>query len=187
VKLPPKQVCQLCPYGDDEVMITVTPDGEAWHYVCTSPAHDEPWAWDSKIEAQGLGREGICEELGLYDDLLLCVHGGEPWVEYGIVEHRYKELRPDVYFGELLTRYGHRMQGGRRFTLSALLAKVLGQLGREGLLSGRFGKATGYWSYNGQVSYWAPVPSPPVEDQLTWVDFAIAEGIAPDDWSITPP
>jgi hypothetical protein len=36
-------------------------------------------------------------DLGLYDDLLLCLVPGDPWVEYGVVEHRYKLLRPEIY------------------------------------------------------------------------------------------
>lgn len=187
MNLPPRQECKVCQYRDDEVMVMVSPDGESWLYSCSSPEHDTPFTWPSKIEKYVGGREGICEELGLYDDLGRCVRDNEPWVEYGIVEHRYKELRPDVYFGELLRRWGHRSQEGRRFTLSALLAKCLGQLSREGALVGRFGAATGYWRYNGEISYWTKPPAPPEDSSLTWFDFAIGAGLDPGDWSLTPP
>ena len=41
--------------------------------------------------------EGKAAELGLYEDLLRCVVPGEPFVEYGIVERRYEELRPEIF------------------------------------------------------------------------------------------
>jgi hypothetical protein len=40
---------------------------------------------------------GIAAELGVYDDVFLCLSPGEPLLEHGIVEHRYKELCPTAY------------------------------------------------------------------------------------------
>ena len=37
---------------------------------------------------------GIGAKLGVYDDLSLCLSPGEPWLEHGIVEHRYKSCAP---------------------------------------------------------------------------------------------
>src|ERR671929_59508 len=45
----------------------------------------------SKTRAGGIGAK-----LGVYDDVFLCLSPGEPWLEHGIVEHRYKELSPGV-------------------------------------------------------------------------------------------
>jgi len=87
--------------------------------------------------------------LGLYDDLLQCVQSGDPWVEHGIVEYRYSRLNPKVYLQELIPRFGHRAQGPRLFSASALIAKALGQLRNEGLLAWRYDKATGFWDYSG--------------------------------------
>jgi hypothetical protein len=188
MNLAPKQVCQLCEYDDEFVAAMVSPDGEAWLYACASPAHDEPHTWESKIAHYVPGREGACEDLGLYDDLEHCVLTGEPWVEYGVVEHRYKLHRPDVYFGEMLARWGHRANKPQRSTLSGVIAGALGQLSREGALVGRFGKATAYWSYNGKISYWAKPPAPPAEPSITWQSFAEADPtLDPNTWKITPP
>jgi hypothetical protein len=33
------------------------------------------------------GYSGIAAELGVYDDVFLCLSPGEPWLEHGIVEH----------------------------------------------------------------------------------------------------
>ena len=49
---------------------------------------------------------GIGAKLGVYDDVFLCLSPGEPWLEHGIVEHRYKELCPAAYL-EMIDRWGH--------------------------------------------------------------------------------
>lgn len=48
---------------------------------------------------------GIAAELGVYDDVFLCLSPGEPWLEHGIVEHRYKELCPTAY-RKMIDRWG---------------------------------------------------------------------------------
>ena len=48
---------------------------------------------------------GISAKLGIYDDVFLCLSPGEPWLEHGIVEHRYKELCPAAYL-EMIDRVG---------------------------------------------------------------------------------
>jgi hypothetical protein len=40
---------------------------------------------------------GLASELGMYDDLPGCLNPGEPWVEYGIVERRYRDAHPDAF------------------------------------------------------------------------------------------
>ena len=96
------------------------------------------------------GRTGVGEELGVYDDLLLCVHP-EEWVEYGVVEFRYADLSGRGY-GELVRRYGHRSIQTATYSASAFLGRALSQLHQEGLLLSRWLPATGYWSYNGEIS-----------------------------------
>ncbi len=187
VALPPHQVCPLC--GDDDA-VTALPlarDGE-WAFTCTGSAgHGSPYSWTTKVEQEVQGREGITAELGLYDDLPVCVHAGEPWVEHGVVEYRYKLLRPEIYFQELLPRYGHAAQGPRRYSLSALIAKALGQLSGEGILAWQYSRATGFWAYNGSISYWASPPAPSLDARLTWSQFAVREGLDPSVWDLTPP
>jgi hypothetical protein len=186
-QLPPAQVCPLCGH-DDVVSIVPGGDSENWLYVCTGTTHKDPYNWTVAIpSAFAGGREGVTAELGLYDDLLRCVRAEDPWVEHGIVEYRYSRLNPKVYLGELIPRFGHRAQGPRHFSASALIAKALGQLRNEGLLAWRYGKATGFWAYNGTISYWAIVPPPPDENRLTWEEFAENGGLAPQEWDLTSP
>src|SRR5580698_7716160 len=89
-QLPPAQVCPLDGH-DDEVSVVPGGDSDNWLYVCT--AHTDPYNWTVAIpSASSGGREGVTAELGLYDDLLQCVHTGDPWIEHGIVEYRYSRL-----------------------------------------------------------------------------------------------
>jgi hypothetical protein len=37
---------------------------------------------------------GIGAKLGVYDEVFLCLSPGEPWLEHGIVEHRYITEHP---------------------------------------------------------------------------------------------
>jgi hypothetical protein len=180
---PPAQVCQLCGHDD---FVSLVPDGSSdeWLFVCSG--HEQPWNWSVRIPTGNPGREGITAELGLYEDLPLCILPGEPWVEHGVVEYRYSHLRPEIYTRELLPRFGHTKQGPRHFSTSALIAKALGQLRGEGLLAWRYDRATGFWGYNGQISYWAQLPAPADDALLTWAAFAELKGLDPDDWDLNP-
>ena len=64
------------------------------------------------------GYSGIAAELGVYDDVFLCLSPGEPWLEHGIVEHRDKELCPTAY-RKMIDRWGHVIQGPRRYSVTA--------------------------------------------------------------------
>jgi len=60
---------------------------------------------------------------------------------------------------------------------------VLGRLLSHGELSGRFGSATGYWSYNSTISYWCPAGAHP-ERTITWASYAAENGIDPMSWPL---
>ncbi len=183
---PPSQVCPLC--ADDDQLSALPGEPGTWMFTCTGTrGHETPYSWPVKVESTVEGREGITEELGVYDDLLLCVHSDEPWVEHGVVEHRYKLLKPAVYFKELLPTYGHVAQGPKQYTLSAFLARALGQLRDEGALAWQYATATGFWAYNGSISYWAIPPAPPADERATWEQFALDAGLDPKSWNLDPP
>jgi hypothetical protein len=149
---------------------------------------DHPFAWETVVESSiATYRGGIAADHGVYDDPLACLHAGEPFVEHGIVEHRYKAKAPEVYFDKLLPRWGHVAMGPRRYSVSAFLASTLGQLQREGLLAWQRESATGFWKYNGQISYWAVPPSPAPTSMLTWEAFATQQGLDPSKWSLDRP
>lgn len=174
---PARQLCPLCGRDDDVTLVHV--DG-LWVMSCADRQH-LPFEWRPKEQhaRPGSYRTGIGEELGVYDDLLACVHGG--LAEYGVIEQRFSVQAPRTY-RHLVDRYGHTAQGPSRYTASAFLGGALGALWREGSVDGVWGPATGYWSYNGQVGAYAPTGTAEDGPILSWVEHAVRLGCAPGDW-----
>jgi hypothetical protein len=131
------------------------------------------------------GPGGIGAELGVYDDVFLCLSPGEPWLEHGIVEHRYKELCPSAY-REMIDRWGHVIQGPRRYSVTAFLTRTWARLAADGLLAAQLGPATCLYQHNRNTTilYWALPPGPARQQIRTWADFAAGLGISPYDWPL---
>lgn len=176
---------QVCPFCADADAVSRIPIGDGlWRYTCSyvrKHVQPAPYSWDGSDDerlAEDSGGTGLAEELGLYDDLLCCLVAGEPWIEYGIVEHRLGQLQPKTY-AELLERYGHTRQGPKKYTASAFVASSLGWMREHGMVEWQEGPATGYWSYNSVVSYWALPPAPPSSQRLTYLEYAKSIGLDP--------
>jgi hypothetical protein len=109
------------------------------------------------------------------EPLSACVPPGEPYVEYGVVEYRFRQRYPDLFRAHVHDR-GHVLTGKQVATASGVRFGVaLGRLARAGELISRYGPATGAWSYNGQVTYWARPPEP-AGPPLTWAAFCARLG-----------
>ena len=130
-------------------------------------------------------RQGIGAELGVYDDVFLCLSRGEPWLEHGIVEHRYKERCPAAY-RTMIDRWGHTIQGPRRYSVTAFLTRAWSQLASDGVLAAQTGPATGLYRHTPttKILYWALPPGPDAKRTQTWADFAADLGISPDEWPL---
>jgi hypothetical protein len=186
--------CNECFYADDVTCEVNYLTGQ-WDYQCSSKAHGEsPHIWSvdpPKAGNYAAPRDGEMADLGVYDDLLLCVHADDPWLEYGVVEDRYRRQRPDTY-ASLVAKYSHSarnaIRGGpdvnpdRKSKFSVRLASALSHLEGAGLIAKNFGPATGFWDYNGIISRWAPLPSPATENVLSWWDYAVGNGLDPTKW-----
>jgi hypothetical protein len=182
---PKRSVCSLCVLNDDAITTLHLGDG-VWQHTCRGPGHTEPRVWQEESEAgvDELALEGLTLEWRLYDDLPKCLVPGEGFVEYGVVEHRYKLLNPSRY-SFLVDRYGHTRQGPKNYTATSFIAGALGRLGRRGDLDAKFGDAaTGYWSYNRTISYWMLPKSAAHKCRTTWEEFAHANGLDPADWEL---
>jgi hypothetical protein len=182
--MPPHVVCPLCAL-DDHYDVVLDGDGTTWRYTCNGPGH-QVWTWVKAASTPvTAGREGVMAELGLYDDLLSCVHESDHrWTEHGVIEHRYLSQFPNVYFNQLLPTWGHASDGSAKGkSTSLLMAQAMGQLRREGLLEYRTWKPTGYWAKNSTISYWAHPPGPPDEARLTWNEYALDLNLDPASWT----
>ena len=106
---------------------------------------------------QGAGRvaedaapEGVTGEL--MEPLLQCLTPGEAFVEYGVVEYRFRQRFADLFRTHVLER-GHVLTGKTIATASSVRFGVaLARLARDGEVLRRYAPATGAWSYNGQVT-----------------------------------
>jgi hypothetical protein len=106
---------------------------------------------------------------------------GEPFVEYGVVEYRFRMNHPDLFAAHVRDR-GHVMLAPGVATASSVrFAATLGRLARTGELASVYGPATGAWSYNSQVTYWARPPAP-AGRRITWAAFCCELG-RPDTWT----
>lgn len=89
--------------------------------------------------------EGVTDEL--LEPLSQCVLAEDPFVEYGIVEHRLRTRFPDL-FAAHVAEQGHSMFGPRPYTASSVRFGVaLGRLERLGELISEYGPAIGAWPY----------------------------------------
>jgi hypothetical protein len=174
---PGRAVCPICGYDDDVKRLKVD---DVWIMTCENRAH-LPFEWTPKVTAPGPQsyRSGLGEEWGVYDDLLYCVD--DVLTEYGVIEYRFWKRAPKTY-DFLVRRYGHRAVAPSKYTASSFLGGALGQLWREELVTGRWGPATGYWSYNSEIGTYAQSGAAEDGEILSWVAFADANGIPPADW-----
>jgi hypothetical protein len=175
------QVCPFCGDADDVSRQRLGPG--AWHYECRNVKKHpgtSRYEWDgtddSVIKSDEHG--GLAAELGLHTDLLSCIRPGEPWVEYGVVEHRYSEVNPENY-KKLIDRFGHTRIASKAYTASVYISLTLGRMIKTGEVSWQSGRGTGYWRYNSDISYWALPPEPPTEDRITYEEYATSIGLDP--------
>lgn len=182
------RTCPRC-FTADEVTQRPSIDG-LWTFTCDyGSKHDDgrPHTWDATNDAdrsEGDVRQSLTPYLS---PLRNCLLPDEPYVEYGIVEWRFRGLAPRL-FADLVKDHGHRQLNPIETSksTSAYLAQALGLLAADGDLVRVYGPATGTWSYNGQVTYWAVAPGPPTTSRLSWKDYATAEGLDPGDILVGP-
>ena len=74
---------------------------------------------------------------------------------------------------------GPHTSGTAALSVSAFLAGTLGRLWSRGVVVGQERNATGYWTYNSSISYWALPPAPPEDHVLTYIDYATDIGLDP--------
>jgi hypothetical protein len=177
-------VREVCPFHADEDVRGVPTDyGDgSVTFTCERRGHpDGPHTW-LRVPAVdvGPGGSGLAAELGLATELPAAIKAfAGRWVEYGLVERAYAMRRPDD-FARLVGRFGHTALKDKRNTASAFLAGYLASLAKRGDILYHDGPATGRWSYNSKISWWAVVPRPDWdEDRLSWAASAYVVDYVP--------
>lgn len=167
--------CPRC-FTVDDVTYRRLPD-KMVQYFCSDQhggSGEHTWLATQSAASWTLdSHDGVTDEL--LDPLLRCVRPGEPFVEFGVVEYRLRQDYPELFAAHVRER-GHVMIAPGQATASSVrFAAALGRLARSGELVSVYGPATGAWSYNSQVTYWAVPPAPP-GPYLSWVDHCARIG-----------
>lgn len=177
---------QVCPFhGDEDVLGVPTGDDDgSLTFICPrSKGHIEPGphSWLYVPQPEGLpSLDGYAAELGLARELPTAIaqYRGT-WIEYGVAERAYALRCPDE-FAAIVSRYGHKAITPKQYTASAFLAGVLGVLSRHGTVLYHPGPATGRWSYNEVISWWAVAPEPDWEtSRLSWAESGYSIAYVP--------
>lgn len=173
--------CPRC-FTADDVSHRRLP-GRLVEYTC-SDTHDGggEHIWITSLAAATRSfdvEEGVTDDL--LEPLLGCVHAGEPFVEYGVVEYRLRLTHPDLFISHVRD-HGHVMFGrrdGQATASSVRFATALSRLARSGELVTVYGPGTGGWRHDDRISYWARPPGP-TGSQLTWTTFCATLGRSPE-------
>lgn len=181
--MPPRRL----PDGGVEYTCTGDHDGAGTHKWSIAPAAVEVPAGRASSARKAGGRAAAAPRTSrnaddlaideLVEPLLACVKAGEPFVEYGVVEYRFRLARPELFVAHVRER-GHLMLGTRRGLTSASttrFAKALGRLEKSGELVTVKGPGTGAWRHDQAIGYWARPPRP-TGPLLTWSMFCATQG-----------
>ena len=170
--------CPRCFSADDVERPRRLPD-HVLQYRCVNPEHGiHEWLTTlDVVQPAGEVRAGVTDDLlGPLND---CVEADDPLLEYGIVEHRLRTRFPDLFAAHVGDQ-GHNLLGTRLYTASGVRFGVaLYRLQRRGELVSEYGRATGAWSYNGQVTYWARTGQQS-RVHKTWVEYCEEIGRSPE-------
>jgi hypothetical protein len=178
---------QVCPFhSNDEVHgVPIGDEAHTESFTCSREDHPRAGAWTWSWAPDPPGGDavsGLAAELSLDFELPKAVASYDGrWVEYGLVERAYALAQPED-FRRLVERFGHtHREDSGRYSVSAYLARTLGDLSRVGSVLFHQGSGTGRWSYNSGISYWAVPPEPDWDSRLSWEDAG------PDDMGYVPP
>jgi hypothetical protein len=168
---------EVCPFHADDDVVGVPTGNEDGSLIFTcdrSRGHpeDAPHIWLRVPAPPDVpGVDGLAAELGLGMDLPAALKQfAGMWVEYGLIERAYALYRP-TEFARIVNEFGHNAIEPKRYTTSAFVGRALGALGRQGTIGYRNGPATGRWSYNSSISWWAVHPLPDWDAaRISWQD-----------------
>ena len=160
---------------DEFVTKARDPDGLPIYLCSRTRKHpDEPYAWTVKAGKDvRYPQEGLAFDLDLFTDLKDCFDEQGVWIEYGVLEDRFRLRHPDKY-QTLREIYGSvLLDGPRRYSVASYLTRhVLSALERSGEVGYRYDAATGAWTYTGSISFWAVDPPSSNMPVLTYARYS---------------
>jgi hypothetical protein len=181
-------VIQTCPscFSADDVTYERLPDGVV-AYTCDGNHHGSgAHQWVALLANARIVDEAAA---GVTDELLepfsQCVYPDEPFMEYGIIELRFREGYPELFRSHVADR-GHRMLSGRvkgdPSASGARFGMALSRLRQKGEVANLDAPATGAWAPQ-EITYWARTPADPATTpKVTWSEWC-AENGRPDTWT----
>jgi len=180
-------MCTKC-FQDDDVQPPKHMGGGQWQYTCTAGhGGSGPHTWSTTVDSSGPSSPKKPTLDALTDDLLEPLmevfQQEDRWLEYGVVEHRLRQIAPEV-FARHVAEAGHHMFGAGATTASKnRISPALRRLRQDGKLVSAIRPSTGAaWQHDGVISFWAKPPAPPAGGTLTWVDYCAVLG-RPDGWT----
>jgi hypothetical protein len=171
--------CPRC--GRDAAVTSITAPGGGQLYTCWFSHEGEghiSWQTASTSETT-ISSDGVTAELvDPFEQILRSLP--HVLVEYGVLEYRLRLDYPEFFASHVAAR-GHYLTGSGQATASSVrFAAALLRLDRAGVVTYEMRRATGAWSYNDKVSYWALMPRPPVGAVLTWAAYCEQIGRSAD-------
>jgi hypothetical protein len=172
--------CPRC-FSADDVSFRRLPDKMVQYHCSARHSSDGEHSWLASMSSVSWtpeGIDGVTDEL--LDPMFRSVLPDEPFVEYGVVEYRFRLSYPELFAAHVRDRGYVMLAPGQATASSVRFAATLGRLARTSELVSVYGPATGAWSYNSQVTYWARPPAP-TGAHISWSAFCSQLG-RPDTW-----
>ena len=185
------RMCERCFTDADMQLPLRTPDGGVT-FTC-SGSHDGtgPHVWTEyppaptgarTRRAGGARRVEAGVTADLLEPLRACFHEGDGWLEYGVVEHRLRQVAPEV-FARHVAEAGHTMFGPATNTASGRIATALSSLRARGEVHGFIGPSTGRAWRGDTISHWGLDPALPQGEVLSWARSREQLGLPADEWT----
>jgi hypothetical protein len=174
----------LCPScGSDAAVTSVAAPEGGLLYSCFyshNGAGHVSWQVSGK-KAVGLTTQGITAELvDPFEYILRELPSA--LIEYGVLEYRLRLDYPDI-FASHVAAAGHYLTAlgpGNSSASSVRFSMALQRLERAGVVTVQMRQATGAWSYNSKVGYYALTePPPPLGAIVTWASYCTELGRSP--------
>lgn len=189
-------LCTNCQSDAEMQLPMTTPDGGVVYTCLDGHGGTGPWVFtvykapvpEKKVAAKKVKTAAAAPVTvaapatsDLLDPLTACFEPGGPWLEYGVVEAKLREIAPAV-FARHVAEAGHTMFGTTSGTASGRIAMALGALRARRFIEAFTAPSTGEAWGGKPISHWCMDKRTPRGRILTWADYRAKQGLS-DDWT----